>query len=276
MKFVSVALLSLFLTTLGCGEDDGEGQKSYQLEISFDEKVGEETLKLNEGDHTNAAGNKYRVTVLDYLLTEIKLVRESGEEVDLQEAYLRDKSYDDTQSFTTEEIAEGEYTKLSFIYGVTGDLGVADGLPNEDQFNQFEWPESLGGGYHYMKFEGIFEGEGSDMEGMDHSGMLHDGEATEAPEGWSTFMVHTGPTQGVDRSVKFEIDLEDFTLQNANQVITITMDVSQWFTNPQNYDLKTYTGMIMGNATAQEILKENVANVFTVSHSEKTEDEATE
>ena len=50
----------------------------------------------------------------------------------------------------------GEYTGAELILGLTPDLNVTGGLPNTMENINMAWPDAMGGGYHFIKFEGHF------------------------------------------------------------------------------------------------------------------------
>jgi len=44
----------------------------------------------------------------------------------------------------------------------------------------------------------------------------------------------------------------------------IIMDINKWCQEPNTYNFVDYGAMIMGNANAQEVIKANGANVFSI------------
>lgn len=142
----------------------------------------------------------------------------------------------------------GTYTSLVFRFGVSGDVPFGD-LPTQDDYNNMEWPAVMGGGYHYMRLEGLYG---------DNQPLLS----------------HTGPAGGGDYSfvvelpVVVEIDGQDLEIQ-------VLMDLNEWFEDPFAYDFAG-TGMIMGNADAQLTHQENGATVFSVGYVGEAKDHSQE
>jgi len=76
------------------------------------------------------------------------------------------------------------------------------------------------------------------------------------------FQAHTGPTMG--NANYFEVTLTDspFNCSCENVNIAISMNINNWWVNPNLFDLNTMSG-IMGNQQMQIKLKENGNDVFT-------------
>ena len=47
-------------------------------------------------------------------------------------------------------------------------------------------------------------------------------------------------------------------------VFHISMNIAEWFKNPNNWDLNEYNQMLMPNSTAQILIHENGQNVFSL------------
>ena len=106
--------------------------------------------------------------------------------------------------------------------------------------SNMEWPIPMGGGYHYMKFEGKYQ----------------KGDATK-----QNFQMHTGPLKTVDYSIYRKFDMN---ISLANDVsVTLTQHIDKWMTTPNTLDLADIT-MIMGNAEMQQKLLENGNDVLTL------------
>ena len=121
--------------------------------------------------------------------------------------------------------------------------------------NHICWPEYLGGGYHYLKLNGKW---------VDNDGVLR------------PFNFHLGIGQIYDDEgniVKyvqnyFEVSLPGSQLEiKANRTTTavITMNVEEWFEDPNVFDFNYWGGDIMENQQAMQAAKENGHNVFSFS-----------
>ena len=222
-----VAAAACALAAAGCG-DDGTDEMG-RVTIRFEHEVDGAVLELETGSYTNAAGNRYSVTHLEYILTEISLAGHH---------YLNESC--GGSKILSAGVPGGSYSALRFRFGIGGEANVSGGLPNRTAYNNMAWPDNMGGGYHYMRLEGLYD---------------DDGEV-------ASFLSHTGPAGGKDFSFPVELPIA-LEVDAGHWEIPVAMNLNSWFDEPL-YDF-TGTGMIMGNADAQVLHRDNGANVFTVS-----------
>lgn len=235
-------LLLLLIILPGC--DSTEGGVPVNVTLSFKHNVGGQALALNKISYTNAAGNEYGVTKLEYILTDLALITDQGETIPIQDQHYISLSNVATHSLLPVVVSSGKYTGVAFTLGVKGSDNVFGNLPNLGAYANMEWPAQLGGGtdrYHNMRLEGNFISSGGEQ----------------AP-----FLVHTGPTDGADNSVTYTLPI-DVELDDRNGEVELTMNVGLWFSTPNTYNFEEYPGAIMGNQDAQTVLKANAANVFS-------------
>ncbi|MDA0746076.1 MAG: hypothetical protein O2954_06115 [bacterium] len=228
-------ILTLAFGLSGCGSDD---PKPGSITIFLDHAVSGVPLALNSGQYINAAGNQYSITRLEYILTDFALVSTDGDVVQMRANHYRDAADNTTRTFLSSNIPGGRYTELRFNFGIPAASNQTGALPNTTAYNNMAWPTQMGGGYHYMRLEG-----------------LHDGS--------SSFLVHMGPTMGNDYSFRVPLGL-DVGLNGDDVAIQVFMNIERWFTTPNTYDFQNYPGMIMDNAGAQTVLKANGTDVFTI------------
>ena len=62
-----------------------------------------------------------------------------------------------------------------------------------------------------------------------------------------------------------ELPLDLYLEANADNHIDLNMNIDHWFCNPNLYDFNTYGSAIMQNQEAQNKLKENGNDVFSVT-----------
>ncbi|HJP30424.1 MAG TPA: MbnP family protein [Candidatus Latescibacteria bacterium] len=238
-----LAALSLVtsLYLLACGDDEDD---AGTLTVHFDHQIADETLDIDAmAIYTNAAGNTYTVSRLEYIVTDIDLIRDDGATYHLRDEHYRNAASAATTSFTAIGVPAAQYSACRFVFGIDPARNVTGALPNTSDFNNMEWPAPMGGGYHYMRLEGLFD----------------DGGESQA------FLSHLGPSGGSDFSFVVELPLS-LHVDGEDSEIHIVMDVNEWFEDPVVYDLAGQ-GMIMGNADAQLTHQANGATVFTVSGS---------
>ena len=110
-----------------------------------------------------------------------------------------------------------------------------------------EWPEMMGGGYHHMKLEGRY---------IDRNNQPFN------------FLCHSGGLDKVDYSFRVTLDLAGRSVPEAGATIPLQMEIAEWFTGPNTWDLNDYFNDahrgIMSDAAAQASLKQNGAGVFSI------------
>ena len=102
----------------------------------------------------------------------------------------------------------------------------------------------LGGGYHFMQFEGKYGATG-----------------TENP-----FAYHMGTARvspGVFEQNFFDVSLGGFST-TENTTVEIKMNLDQWFENPNTWDLNILNTSLMPNYDAQIMMHQNGASVFSL------------
>jgi len=208
------------------------------LNIHFTQTIFGNPLVINM-DYINGV-DTFNVQTVRYLISDITLNTDNGDNTILDEVHFVDISIDSTLILNIPEINNSNYTSISFTMGLDPIKNVTDSFLNENFFPSFSWPEFLGGGYHYMQLEGDL--------GI---GLL----------GYAT---HTGATNGVDYS--FIKNFPITTNLENNDTIVINMEIDNWYSNPHVIDLISHSNGIMGNANAQALLKDNgAADVFSIN-----------
>jgi hypothetical protein len=237
-----IALVFLFsLALISCKKDD-DVKTTSQFNFEFLHQVEGQDLEQDKMIYTNKAGNNYSVITLKYFISNIRLFNKTtNETITLDEAHYIDISDNTTFSLSLErEIPNGDYDMISFVFGLNEADNIDGRFPNPPQ-NAMEWPEPLGGGYHYMKLEGKY---------------LKDGTPT-------NYNTHTGATGGFPYFVEVNLPTS-FSLNGNQSTVEIIMDINKWYQDPNTYDFVTYGEMIMGNTNAQGVIQANGANVFSL------------
>lgn len=208
------------------------------LNIHFTQTVDSDPLILNSMTYVNQTGQNYSVQTVRYLISDITLHRDNGTSTLIDEVHFIDISIPSSLTLSTAEIDYGQYNSISFTMGLDSTKNITNLFVNENFFPSFTWPEFLGGGYHYMQLEGDFN-------------TVFNGYAT-----------HTGGTNGIDFSFRKVFPL---TINGTNNVrdIYINMEITNWYQNPNTFNLTT--DGIMGDLNSQIILQANgIEDVFSV------------
>ncbi len=233
MKYLPLAACCFLLA---CGNsDDDQGA----VTVHFNHSVAGAALEHEAIVYTNAAGNQYSVTRLEYIVSDIALETAGGKRVELAEFHYRNAFVGATRSVAA-KVPGGQYATLLFTFGIAGPKNETGALPSVDHFNNMAWPAPMGGGYHYMRMEGLFRTD----------------------DGEEAFLTHTGPAGGEDFSLGVSLPLS-LTVSGDEWTIAVVMDLNEWYDAPSRYDFGGRGG-IMGNADAQSILQGNGATVFSL------------
>ena len=202
--------------------------------IHFNHYVNDTALVVDSMIYTNSSNDKYSIQTLRYLISDITLHFNNGNETLLDEVHFIDISTDSTLILNIPQINYQNYTSISFTMGIDSIKNITNLFLNENFFPSFVWPEFLGGGYHYMQLEGDFNTV------------------------FNGYTTHTGGTNGVDFSFNKIFPITDISNININ------MEITNWYKNPEIFDLTT--DGIMENIDKQVILKANgIEDVFSVN-----------
>ncbi|NND72525.1 MAG: hypothetical protein HKN43_13195 [Rhodothermales bacterium] len=233
----------LFLSFAGCDMFRSDDPQAGTISLEIVNMIDGQELVLDQELYTSSAGHDYSVSLIEYILTNVKLHRADGTVVSLDTAQYCNQEDHDSRHLDSEEIPAGQYDSISFTFGVDGAENVFGSLERTTDFDNMLWPmmAPMGDGtterYHYMRFEGHY--------GVD-----------------KTFRIHNGPSGGSDYS--FDVSLPiSMDVDNQDWAIELQMNLEEWLTNPVDWDFDAY-GMIMGNQAAQEIVQTNGSSVFSI------------
>ncbi|MCF8238615.1 MAG: hypothetical protein K9I85_10695 [Saprospiraceae bacterium] len=240
-----VCLLATMMFTTQCTKDNGTGTVTIQL----DHSVAGAPLELDQLKYTSQAGHTYSVVNLKYYMSEIRLTDKNGFNVSRGNINLFDIQDPSSARIELTQIPDGDYTHLSFVFGLNEIINVDGGLPNTVENINMEWPIPGDQGYHYMKFEGRYDSL--------NTGTIR------------SFNIHTGATKGNQNYLEFTLAIPTLALRDNNWTIQLNMDLNEWLQNPTTFDFVGQE-LIMMNQAAQEIIKANGASVFSITSVKKT------
>ncbi len=164
MKMITTyitALAFLFLTSCKKEKTDIQPGDKGELTVEFDNVVGAQNLQLNTATYTNAAGEPYKITMLNYYISNIVLVAADGSRytVPKDSSYFLIKEEDvATQEVTLKDIPAGDYKGIEFVIGVdslknTAAVGERTGcLDPAAGGSGMYW--TWNSGYIFLKMEG--------------------------------------------------------------------------------------------------------------------------
>ena len=240
-------LITVFL--IGCSKTKTDDLQSYPITLNFTQNWDGTPVTASDFgtfNYTNQHGENLSITKLRYLLSRITLRRTNGETVELSNYNLIDMEDANSLTFTTsEDVLEGDFDNISFVYGFNEEDNQ-DGVYSDLNVANWNWPSMLGGGYHFMQFEGKF----LDVNGDPQPFAYHNG----------TAKISEGNFE--QNYVTFSFN-QNFSINNATS-IEIKMNIAEWFKNPNEWDLNVLNVTLMPNYQAQKMMQENAASVFSI------------
>ncbi len=261
-KLYSLFLLALFAATIiSCDDDDDEGGQTGDIEIKFDNVVGEDDLELNTSDqpYTNAAGESYKVTMLRYYISNIKLKTSDGktytDEVTPDGSrgyYLIDESEVGSHRVTLEKVPAGDYSEITFTIGVDANqvtegaqLGALD--PAKGMF--WDWNS----GYIFMMFEGESEDSSDPYKAILYhvGGYKSDAAVPGLANNIRTKTLSTGHEPAMVRS-------------NKTPKVHVIIDVNKFFDSPN--EISFAETPVQYSPADNTKVADNYVNAFVVDH----------
>lgn len=245
-----ILLLFVFiLSFVSCTEDNDDNQTAevtttFNFTHNWDGALVS-NINFNAIQYTNENGELLSIERLRYVVSDI-IFSNNERTIELDIHNLIDVT-NNVMSFTTQEsIPAGTY-EVSFTFGLDNE----DNTENYIDLNSasFNVPENLGGGYHYMQFDGKFINSNMEEQGYNY----HAIRAVDNP----------GPNPTFPQDTFFNVDLGTIGIA-SNVEIEIQMNIAEWFKNPYQWDLNVYNQMLMPNSTAQILMFQNGQNVFSL------------
>jgi hypothetical protein len=222
------------------------------LTIHFTHTVDGVPLKLttnnSELPYTNAAGQNYNIKTLQYLVSNIRMHAAFGGVYE-EKVYFVDAAIPSTLKIELGELTNNSsHDDLQFNIGVPHNMNISNAYVNEDFHATMAWPETMGGGYHYMILEGNFYNDTTFYN--THTGGFI--------PGWISRGISISESCPSFDMISFNVDDE---LGNVD--ITVNMELNKWYEGPTVVSL-TSDG-IMGNDSIQAILMNNGSCIFSNS-----------
>ncbi len=254
--FISVMLIILN----SCNEKTEEPEAEGKIIIHFDHKVDGNSLEVDTLKYINAAGNHYMVSEVQYFISDVTLYNANGTSLlidDWKDIHYVDTDLPDTHTWEVyDDIPAGNYDSIAFTFGISEEKNHSFMFVNPPESFMF-WPEFLGGGYHYLKFNGKWLEEGQTVQTTPFNCHLGIGQIYfNYPDSIIGF-IHNDFRVSLPGS-SFEIS------SGVKRQINLTMHIEKWFEEPHIYDLNVWGSYTMQNQDAMQMLRKNGQNVFSV------------
>lgn len=241
MKKIIALLLLTLLLFCSCNKEE----ENLTVTLKFTQNWNGVPLTnqdFNTFKFTTANGENISIERLRYLISNISLVEESE-----NNHFLIDVGENSGNLITISDVYPSNY-KLKFTFGLT-DLENTDGSYPDLNSANFNVPGMLGGGYHYMQFDGKYK----DTNNLNANFNYHVIRAVDRTE----------PMNLKFEDTSFTVDLGSIEIKE-NASIEIKMNIAEWFTNPNTWDLNTLNSELMANFEAQKLMNANGKTVFSL------------
>lgn len=195
---------------------------------------------FNQLKFTNANGEKLSIEKFRYLISNISLIGAKNYQ-------LVDFGENSGTSITISDLNSGSNTLL-FRFGFS-DQDNIDGVYQHLNSTSFNVPGMLGGGYHYMQFDGKYLDNNNQEAGFNYH-------AIRAVD-------RTDPKNLILKDTSFEVNLGAVSITN-NTEIEIKVNIAEWFKNPNKWNLNELNTVLMPNFDAQVLMNANGKSVFSL------------
>ncbi len=236
--FASTAIALLFACQKDETDRPGPDTTTGSVTLILEHHMDGMPLAFDTMYYATAAGHTYSVSRLEYYLSEIVLSGVDGTPDDTIHGpcYVNAGG---TTSFDLGALSGGAYSGATLLLGLPPGMNVTGGLPNTLENVNMAWPDPMGGGYHFIKFEGHFLEDAS-------------------PNG---FAIHVG-----NNSYLAHAELgQAFTLDGASGTLALRFNLNELFRTPHTYDLSS-GNYSMGNMVLMGQLRDNAVDAFTIEY----------
>ena len=242
-KKYCLLILILILVTRCSEEKECCVQPQFTITLNFTHHWN--GLKItpqdfNELKFTNENGERLSIERLRYLVSNISLVNGKN-------YHLIDVGENAGTSITVPELTNESYA-LSFRFGFS-DEDNTDGTYQDLNSVSFSVPGVLGGGYHFMQFDGKYIDNNNEATGFNYHTI----------KGVDT----TDPDNLKFEDTSFEVNLGTVVVANTTE-IEIKMNLAEWFKNPNTWNLNELNSILMPNFEAQKMMHENGDSIFSL------------
>lgn len=267
-KFLSLFFIALTLFSFSAcsNRDDDNPQDTTpgNLQIKFENgfnNLGD--IVLNQTTQTSLQGQKHNFSTLKYVVSNIALIDESGNEFKYNEnnpdkgAFIIDQA--DAVAgivyLNLEGIPKNNYKKIKFGLGISqksyllGQDGQAEFWTKAKQ-KGMSW--SWAAGYVFVKLEGKYGAGSPTTEFMNHTGNMGNVTANNTPDLYREITLNLPTTARVTGQIRPSVH--------------ILADLNQFLSGDKQLMLTTANDMMMGSSQHLADVTNNLTKMFKVDH----------
>lgn len=273
-----ILLLACFSILASCKKGDEPAPEFVEtnlapFSVEFDNIIGDRTLTFNNtaAPYTNAAGEKFTVSMLQYFISNIKVATADGKEYAVKQdsSYFLIRSSDKATRFAKVRVPEGDYTRLTFTLGVDSlrstmgidkRKGVLDPAANGDHDSGgMYW--GWNSGYIFFRFEG-------------NSGVISD-DVNGDPTGKKQFKYHIGGFGGysaptINNIKTITVDLTPAGIakvrKDRQSNVHLFVDAMKVFNGPSSFSIAAHPNVMFSDYSVN--IAKNLTSMFRHDHTE--------
>lgn len=218
--FIYTTCAAFFLS--GCKKDDTNASattppKDGNLNIVFDNMIGDNPVVMSQLSFLNAAGNTYSVSLLKYYVSNIELHKKEGSVVKPGNYELINAADPASCTFSAGMLTPGDYDSMVFYIGIDptrNHTGVQDGDLDVSKGMFWTWNT----GYNFFKHEGQYKNTAGQTKAL----IFHYG----TDEAYTKISIPINLTINGDKTMHLKFDLNscytspvniDFNVDNSHQ-----------------------------------------------------------
>ncbi|SEH39448.1 MbnP family protein [Epilithonimonas hominis] len=268
-KILSILLVAItFFTLSSCrstdDENDTQDTTSGNLQVKFENGFsGIGDIVLNQTVQTSANGQKHRFSTLKYIVSNIVLIDEKGNEFKYnynnpdKGAFIIDqsKATGGIVAINLSDIPKNNYKKIKFGLGVSQSAYL---LGQDGQGIFWQKAEESGmawswaAGYIFTKLEGLYGTAAADKEFMNHAGNM--GNTT------------ANGTADLYREVTLDLPTTARVSKDITPSIHILADLNQYLSGQNKLTFTADNDMDMGSDQHLVNVSDNLIKMFKVDH----------
>ncbi|QIG88503.1 hypothetical protein G6R40_02440 [Chryseobacterium sp. POL2] len=267
-KFLSLFFIAFALLIVSsCRNNDDEDIQDTtpgNLQIKFENGFNNlGNIVLNQTTQTSSNGQKHQFSTLKYIVSNITLIDESGNEFKYnynnpdKGAFIVDQAEatGGVVYLNLNDIQKGNYKKVKFGLGVSPQaylLGQNGQGVFWDKAKTAGMAWSWAAGYIFTKLEGKYGTSSPDTEFMNHAGNMGDTTANGTPDLYREITLDLPTTARVSKDI--------------TPSIHILADLNQYLSGQTALTLNTANNMAMGSSQHLVNVTDNLSKMFKVDH----------
>jgi len=262
--FIAFTLFSFVSCESSRDDDNSQDTTPGKLQIKFQNgfnNVGD--VILNQTVQTSSQGQKHNFSALKYVISNITLIDENGNEFKYNEnnpdkgAFIVDQAdaVAGVVYLNLDGIQKNNYKKIRFGLGISqkayllGQDGQAEFWTKAKQ-KGMSW--SWAAGYVFVKLEGKYGADSPSKEFMNHTGNMGNVIANEQPDLYREIILNLPTTARVTGQIRPSIH--------------ILADLNQFLSGDKALTLTTANDMLMGSNQHLVDVTNNLTKMFKVDH----------